>query len=100
MISFVLSLALFLIGLSILVLFTLAFSRDAQQGLQFRLESHSKETGSSPLGGSQGTEGCCAQEEQYVHLFSKLMSSQLQPELHIGAAVIWVSSGKCLKISQ
>ena len=38
-------------------------------------------------------------------MFSKLMTLQLEPELHIGAgevvvAVVWVSSGKCLTIRQ
>lgn len=45
----------------------------------------------------------CAQKQQCVQIFSKLMSSQ--PQFHIGTeevviAVVWVSSGKCLKSRQ
>lgn len=99
----VLSLILSLIVISTTTLFTLAFSRNAQQGLQFKLVIYSGKQAHAHRECHKGLIGWT--QQQRVQMFSKLMSSQLEPELHSGAgevvvAVVWVAGGKCLKIRQ
>lgn len=99
--SFVLSFLLYLIAIYIVFLSTLAFSRDAQHGLPFRLVIHNRELAQAHWECPKGIRGW-AQEQQCVQMLSKLISSQLEPELHIGAgevvvAVVWASSGEILK---
>lgn len=101
--SLVLSLILSLTVISTLTLFTLAFSRNAQQSLQLELVIYSGKQAQAHWECHKGLIGW-TQEEQCVQMFSKLMFSQLEPELHSGAgevvAVVRVIGAKCLKIRQ